>query len=175
MPPLKMCPTCKRPAELTEQQCPGCGHLYRTVFQPEPERTQMLLPPETPTAPPPVRRPEYPAPPQYYHPSEPTRYDPLPPYNPPAPNPYAPPQKMDLCAILATCFGFMGVWAYGACVFGPAAVILGIVALHRINDNPGLKGKHLAWIGIAGGILSTLWATYAFQRFLETLSSSGGG
>jgi hypothetical protein len=80
-------------------------------------------------------------------------------------------QRTDLCAVLACVFGGFG-WFFLACLFGPAAFALGVVSLHRLRENPSLKGKPMAVVGTILGALSLLYTIYQFARLQEALSGN---
>jgi len=76
--------------------------------------------------------------------------------------------KTDVCAVLSLLFGGLSI-LFLACMFGPAALLLGVVSLVRIGDNPGLKGKEMAVAGLCIGLASTAWATHLINTVIEGL------
>ena len=118
-----------------------------------------------------------PAPPASPAPTDPTVYQPAPQYQAPPPpyppQPYqqqylppdysvpayaAPPQKTDSCAILSVVFSSLGV-GFVCCfgwVFSLVGTVLGIVSLVRMNSEPQLQGRGLAWTGFILGLIPSL-------------------
>jgi hypothetical protein len=61
-------------------------------------------------------------------------------------------------AIVAGYMGLFALFPFLGIPAGIMGVILGIIALRKINRDPSLSGKGRAWFGIvAGGIFSLLW------------------
>lgn len=78
----------------------------------------------------------------------------------------AQPKKTDVCAVLADAFGVLGLWLLPI-LFGPAAVILGAVSLHRLRENPALKGALMAWVGLLLGVYCTGVSAYRMNAALN--------
>lgn len=88
--------------------------------------------------------------------------------------PVVPPmqRKTDLVCVLALAFGCLSIWLFG-CLTGPTAVILAMVGMARLENEPHLKGKSQAVIGMLFGLLSTAAAIYNLQKLAEALKQSG--
>lgn len=101
---------------------------------------------------------------------------------PPPPNPYGAPQAAPErrpddglqyvipvnVAPLALIAGYAGL-ASLLCVPGPIALLLGLLALRDLNQNPNRTGKGRAWFGIIAGTIGTAGlivtlTTRLFQR-----------
>lgn len=147
----KQCPKCGQHAYLNARVCAGCGREFKTQFNAQGKPVEVAPPTQQG-----FRYPEHPQQPVPYQP--PVQYPPQqvyqqPPYQQPAP--YQQPTQVkttDMCALLAFACGVVGNWLLPI-LLGPAAFILGFVSLHRIRENPQLKGKGLAVCAmILGGI-----------------------
>lgn len=82
----------------------------------------------------------------------------------PPPLPPVPvPSRTDLCAVLSFACGLVGFWLL-AIVFGPVGLVLAIVSLYRTGEQPSLKGRALAVVGLLFGIASTGYAAWQIYR-----------
>jgi hypothetical protein len=69
------------------------------------------------------------------------------------------PQKTETLAIVSTIAGVIGTLSCCCCILVPlpiAAIATGAIALNKIKADPNLKGKELAFVGIALGALVLL-------------------
>lgn len=71
--------------------------------------------------------------------------------------------RTDVCAVLALALALASLLIFPA-LLGPAAFVLGIVALYRIRETPTLAGKPLAVAGVVVGLLSIGYALWQDQR-----------
>jgi hypothetical protein len=65
-------------------------------------------------------------------------------------------QTTDVCAVLAGAFAVLSLWVLPL-IFGSAGFVLGTVSLARLKENPHLKGKGQALIGVILGAIGVLW------------------
>lgn len=104
---------------------------------------------------------------------------------PPGPTSYAPPtsdspmSKMiptaNPPALIAYYLAIFGLVPGFCLVLSPAAVVLGIVGLKKIQANPELPGKVHAMIGIIlGGIVTVICAVVGVMAINASLASRGG-
>jgi hypothetical protein len=80
------------------------------------------------------------------------------------------PQGSSGMAVAALVFGILGICL--PCPLGVVAIILGIIALNRIGQTPGLGGRGMAIAGIVipivGGIVSAgIWAAIGIPNFMK--------
>jgi hypothetical protein len=68
----------------------------------------------------------------------------------------APVRRIEICAILGTVFGALGMFAPFGWVFGLVAIILSIASFVRIQNHGELTGKGWAVAGLVLGTLNLL-------------------
>jgi hypothetical protein len=73
-------------------------------------------------------------------------------------------QRTDICALLSTIFGAIGllVSLYGGWILAIAGLILGIVSHFRLREDPALRGVGLKNCGLALSLLAILFPILAF-------------
>jgi hypothetical protein len=76
-------------------------------------------------------------------------------------------------AIVAGYMGLFALFPFLGIPAGIMGVILGIIALRKINRDPSLSGKGRAWFGIvAGGIFSLLWLAFLALAIIGAILDS---
>jgi hypothetical protein len=78
----------------------------------------------------------------------------------PQPSYQAPPpipaQRRDPCCYLASGLGLLGLFLIGGIYFGTAAIVLGVIGNIRCENDPNLRGKWEARIGIVAGVITLI-------------------
>jgi len=69
---------------------------------------------------------------------------------------------MPATAVLSFIFAVIGIFVAGI-PLGLAAIILGAIAIGKINKNPGMKGQGLAIAGIVIGAVAIIGALYVLS------------
>jgi hypothetical protein len=67
------------------------------------------------------------------------------------------PVKVNFWAFIS---GYLGLFSL-LIVFGPLALVTGIVGLQQLRRNPGQRGRGRAWFGIIMGTLASLVALWS--------------
>jgi hypothetical protein len=160
-------------------QCPACGY-FLSAFEKTCPRCELIrqkqsasisapTPQANPLPPPPLGTYGTPSAANAVQPPPASSFDPTLSFDAPVQ-----PATTDLCAVLSVVLGGLGV-LFLSCLFGPAALILGVVSLVRLKDNPNLKGSGFAYSGLAMGALCVAVAAFNINSAVEQFQGVGGG
>jgi hypothetical protein len=130
-----LCPQCGQVLEAGARQCARCGHVLSGA-----ERTNPYVPPN-PFADDQIVQAAMVYPPPHSRPEDNAALRMVVPIGQ---------------SPLALISGYLGLISLAFCFLGPVAVILGILGIRQIRNNPHMHGSYRAIIGIALGAISTV-------------------